>query len=187
MNKTTIPYAVLSNKQAEKLLGISVKQKKEQTNELCFTTLEYKGLAHYSIDSRENNILLRQAILEAITSPYLRGVIAIFFGRDGTVISSAQVKQNPITELELKGIITTCYEEMARHLNQKFIVSFKERKETHMIEGSGFSQFMVEKSEECNHSEILVINVHHDYIRVYSNLQDETLLLDLLIEMEEKA
>lgn len=183
MSNSTIPFGVLSSIQAERLLGINIKKKKEYTTELMEMSLDFKGFVTYEPNTKDASFLVRESILDAITSPYLRGVIACFFGKLQTTVHFSQVKQNPITKLEFLGIVTSCYEDMSRHENQKFTFSFRERKETHMIEGSGFSQFLIDRSNELKDCEVLIINVHHDYIKGYSNIGDETILLDLIREV----
>lgn len=185
MNGAKLPLNVFSNQQAEKLLGINLKQKKVNSVDISHFNMEFPSIINHAKVSRTDTVVLaRQAILRAITVPYLKAVIAVLFSPDKTVMQIAQVKQKPLTKSEILGALITCYEQVKKTTSQKVIFGFKEKKETHMIAGSEFSQFLTEEMNNMDNAEILIINVHHDYIDAYTNVTDVDSILKIFLEVE---
>lgn len=182
---TELPLNVISVSNAEKLLGINLKQKKEKSDLLSYLRLEMEPLECFIPSERTNTVMItRQAILKAITAPHLRGVIAVLFSNEETILQIAQVKQNPLSKFELMGAFTLCYESFLSKKASKFVTSFKERKETHMIAGAGFSTFLTDEINATSNADVLVINVHHDYLEVFTNLHDPASVLEVFMQIE---
>ena len=183
MTNNAIPFGVLSTAQAEKQMGISIKKKKEFTKEIMEFELSLETKLPFEPETGNSGFMMKEAILEAITSPYLRAVIAFFVSPEKTTIHISEVSEDPIRKQEMIGILAACYDEMTRHVDRKFTLTFQEKKQTHMIEGGPFAQSLMNKMSESHAAEVFLVNVHHDYARVYSNLGREDVLLSLIREI----
>jgi hypothetical protein len=123
--------------------------------------------------------LIREAIIAATASPFLRATVAFFLTRDQASIKVIQSAENSLTPEEYMGVLLLAYNRIAQSPHRG-ISYFREANATHMIHGGEFADALNEYIEPYRHAEMLIINVNHDYLSLHYNLSHLGALLQVI-------
>jgi hypothetical protein len=148
---------------------LQLPKRKEKTDLLgieCFVCVISHPPSPTSTLSTE---VVRNAMMAAVATPYLRGVIAMYFSEKSVVVKIVQSLENRIVRQETIGILSLIYEVLSKTPFQD-VAYFEEDNATHSLAGSEFCATLLEHVEDQANQTVIVLNVHHDYVRIHHNL-----------------
>ena len=165
--------------------ALKIRQKKQRTDDLTYTSLEYPPFPSGIHPKETTDRVVKESVMDSVLSPYLKAVILIFFNESTTRFHVIQTKKSKLKKLEIKGALLTVYEEMMETGRTSRVRNyFDEEKERYVMDGNpAFSRFCVDRAKESPESEVLVINISHNQLKSYSNLETPEPLLHLLSEI----
>lgn len=170
--KEVLPFAVFSEEALSAALALP--QKKELTSNIICERLTFEMPFSPLATSKKTIEVLRTSVMNAITTEYLRAVIAICF-KDNNLASIKMVHptKNQLLYPETVGILSLVRETLDIS-PFKDIAYFVEENVTHKVLGADFAGPLLTHvvDEVCDAA--IILNVHHDYLRISHNLVDPT-------------
>jgi hypothetical protein len=185
MSEEVLPLRVLSSEEAEKILKISVPKAKKVSELVSASQAPLDVYLTTPVDNEGTESIFQEGLAKAVTTPHLRASILLTFGAEGTCMFLYEASEQKLSAQEIRGALISSYESLKDNDNRKFVIPCRELNQTHMIHGSSFSQYLITKREDIKDCEIVIINIHHDYIRGYASLGDEELLLHAFYELHQ--
>lgn len=184
---TILPLKLLSTEEAERTLKITMPKAKQISDQVISSFAELPVYLKTTDSSdMETNKIMREGIAKAVLSPHLRANILLVFNDKGTGMYLHEVPEQELSGNELRAIMLCAYESLKGNDNRKFMIPYRELNQTHMVHGSSFSKYLINKDRDVENSEVVVINVHHDYIRGYASLVNEELILRVCYELNDQ-
>lgn len=115
--------------------------------------------------------VIQRAITGAVTMPYLRSVAALFFTETQVSVRILQSLENMLHSDELIGGLLIAHQGLEDSPHEDLIY-FREENATHSVEGQAFVDLLHQTLKVSGRPQILILNVHHDYLTIYHNLTE---------------
>lgn len=157
---------ILKNLQGE----FGVKVKKEISKETIMTSWKTTSK---NTPITDINYSIKEAMLSATTSPYLRAVIVIMEAEDTKKITFYEMEEHALTNRQRIGALLN---------SEKKMVALREIGVTHSMNSSWISKLVFDQARDMNATNVHIINVHHDYIRSFylTPIKTEDLIWEIL-------
>lgn len=169
---------VLSDEKWKEVTGLSLpKTKKASTS---FSTKKWETTYHYPVIKLPNESVLKQAVFASEKEGYLRAVLCVAILDDQTLHACLfESTENPLSQKEIAGAVI---------LEDQDLGYFKEEAATHTIRSLDAYQQMNTWFESFDPCSKIILNIHHDYVRVFRDvLLDLTPLIRQILEKDTKS
>jgi hypothetical protein len=169
-----VPVSVLSPDAIKELFQLP--EKKILTEQVAIEKFMCAITTPPSPTSKTTTEILRKAIMDAVHSPRLRAVVAIFFTRQTVSVKIIHPVRNRLSYNEINGLLLLIHEKLVQSPFQD-IEYFAEENATHMLAGSDFADPLLDNLMDDKFETVMVLNVFHDYVRISHNIVDPTYAL----------
>jgi hypothetical protein len=164
-----IPVAVLSQETLRNMFQLP--QKKEITAQVGIERFTCAIPVAPLPTARKTTDVLRTAIMDAVHSPRLRAVIAIFFTKQTISVKTIHPVNNRLSYAEMNGLLLLAHDRLETSPFQD-IEYFVEENATHMLTGHEFAEPLLEHLMDDKFETVMVLNIFHDYERFSHNIVD---------------
>lgn len=164
-----IPAALASAEVWSRALRLP--QVKQTSEKFCSESTTYPITFSAFRSAANNQTIIHRARTDAATMAYLRAVVALSFTANQVSIRIIQAMENILKPEELVGVLMMTYLGLKASFHED-IIYFREEGATHMLEGPQFVNVLNQTLRFTGQPQLLIVNVHHDYLTIHHNLSD---------------